>query len=189
MVKPVADCWEGGRFATWAWATVAEPRTQNAAMAAATRFARPSGEATIELIELSLARTTVGSPSARQTYTDIERPIPCNMEYDPNLYCPPDVYRKPSPISPTGCEIDIERTPRAAVVAGRTSAIGTSGQGVRRQGNRMGCDSHRTFEVYRTGKSLQPPKGGLTGQLCTSSGRPLLRKRPLCVQTSIEAIF
>src|SRR5271166_2483076 len=109
IVQPVEDCWEGGRFATCAWATAVQPRTKNAAMAAATRIARPSGEAAIELFDLILARTTVDSPNAQQTCTDIEEPIPRNVEYDPKLYYPPDVHRNPNPIWPNGLTIDITR--------------------------------------------------------------------------------
>jgi hypothetical protein len=65
---------------------------------------------------LGAGKTTVDFPNARHNYTDIEGPIPRNVEYDPKLYYPPDVYRKPNPIWPKNFKIDIKKMVRDRVV-------------------------------------------------------------------------
>ena len=99
--------------------------TRKAALPEFTNFARPSAKEAIELFDLSLTKTTVDFPNARQNYTDIEGPVPRNVEYDPKLYYPPDVYRKPNPIWPNGFKIDIKKMVRDRIISKVKAVFGS----------------------------------------------------------------
>jgi ribonuclease Z len=99
--------------------------TRKAALPESTNFACPSAKEAIELFDLSLTKTTVDFPNARQNYTDIEGPVPRNVEYDPKLYYPPDVYRKPNPIWPNGFKIDIKKMVRDRIISKVKAVFGS----------------------------------------------------------------
>ena len=61
--------------------------------------------------------TTVNFPNARHDYTDLEGPVPRNVEFDPKAYYPPDVYRKPNPIWPKDFKIDIKQMLHEKIIA------------------------------------------------------------------------
>jgi hypothetical protein len=56
--------------------------------------------------------------------TDIESPFPRTLEYDPKLYYPPDVYRKPDPVCPNNFKIDIRKMVREKVMQKLRSVFG-----------------------------------------------------------------
>ena len=71
---------------------------------------QPSGKDAIELFGLSLTYTTVDFPNPKHaSLTEIEGPVPRNVEYDAKLYYPPDVYRKPDFVWPQNFKIDVGR--------------------------------------------------------------------------------
>ncbi|MGH8614194.1 MAG: guanitoxin biosynthesis MBL fold metallo-hydrolase GntH, partial [Gammaproteobacteria bacterium] len=82
--------------------------TRKAALPESTNFARPSKREAIELFGLSPTKTTVDFPDRRYILTDLESGSR-DQEYDPKLYYPADVYRKPDPFFPTGFKIDIKK--------------------------------------------------------------------------------
>ena len=64
----------------------------------------------MDLFDLGITKTTVDFPNPRHAaFTDLEGPIPRNVEYDPKDYYPPDVYRKPNPIWPQNFKIDLKK--------------------------------------------------------------------------------
>ena len=84
--------------------------TRRAALPDSTNFARPSKKDAIELFDLSLAHTTVDFPNPKHaSFTELESPVPRDVEIDPKDYYPPDVYRTPNPIFPKGFKIDIKK--------------------------------------------------------------------------------
>ena len=84
--------------------------TRKAALPESTNFARPSKQEAMELFGLSLTKTTVDFPNPKHaSLTEIEGPVPRNVEIDPKDYYPPDVYRKPNPIWPKDFKIDIKK--------------------------------------------------------------------------------
>jgi hypothetical protein len=59
----------------------------------------------------------VDFPNARHaSLTELEGPVPRNVEYDPKDYYPTDVYRKPDPIWPKNFKIDIKTMVRDRLV-------------------------------------------------------------------------
>ena len=83
--------------------------TRRAALPDDANFCRPSKQAAIELFDLSLTNMSVNFPNPRNKLTDLEGPVPRNVEYDPRLYYPPDVYRQPEPSFPKDFKIDIRK--------------------------------------------------------------------------------
>ena len=99
--------------------------TRKAALPESTNFARPSKEEAMELFDISLTHTTVDFPNPRHArFTDIEGPVPRNVEYDARLYYPPDVYRKPNPVWPKDFKIDIRKMLREKVISKVISFFG-----------------------------------------------------------------
>jgi ribonuclease Z len=83
--------------------------TRRAALPEDANFCRPSKKEAVELFDLSLTHTTVDFPNPRTSLAENEGPVPRNVEYDPHLYYPPDVYRKPDPVFPKNFKIDIKQ--------------------------------------------------------------------------------
>ena len=84
--------------------------TRKAAIADGANFARPSPREAIELFDLSLTNTTIKFPNPKHTtLMEIEGDVPRNLEFDPKLYYPVDVYRKPNPIWPQNYAIDVKQ--------------------------------------------------------------------------------
>ena len=83
--------------------------TRKAAIADGANFARPSSKEAIELFDLSLTNTTIKFPNPKHTtLMEIEGDVPRNVEFDPKLYYPPDVYRKPNPVWPHNYTIELK---------------------------------------------------------------------------------
>ena len=82
--------------------------TRKAALPDAAMPARPSPEEAIKLFDLSPKQTNVRFPNARQSIPDIQEKFVRDREYDPRLYYPRDVYRKPNMIFPTDLKIDVK---------------------------------------------------------------------------------
>jgi hypothetical protein len=59
------------------------------------------------LFDLSPGNMAINFPNPRHTVSDIEGPVPRNVEFDPHLYYPPDVYRTPDPNWPRDFKIDL----------------------------------------------------------------------------------
>jgi ribonuclease Z len=91
--------------------------TRRAALPDSTNFARPSPKEAIELFDLSLTKTTVDFPNPRYVYTDLEGPVPRNVEVDPKLYYPPDLYRKPDGFFPRNFKIDLKQMLRDKIMS------------------------------------------------------------------------
>ena len=83
--------------------------TRKAALPESTNFARPSASDAKELFGIGPTKTTVNFPDPKYTLPDIEDPATRTAEYDPKLYYPADVYRKPNPVFPKGFKIDIKK--------------------------------------------------------------------------------
>jgi ribonuclease BN (tRNA processing enzyme) len=98
--------------------------TRRAALPESTNFARPSKSDAMELFDISLTHTTVDFPNPRHVYSDLEGPVPRNLEYDANLYYPPDVYRKPDGFFPKNFKIDIKQMLRDKIVSRIKSVFG-----------------------------------------------------------------
>jgi hypothetical protein len=98
--------------------------TRRAALPESTNFARPSPREAIELFDLSLTKTTVDFPNPRYVYTDLEGPVPRNVEVDPKLYYPPDLYRKPDGFFPKNFKIDLKQMLRDKVMSKVRSVFG-----------------------------------------------------------------
>ena len=98
--------------------------TRKAALPESTNFCRPSAKEAMELFDLSPTKTAVEFPNARHLMTDIESPFPRTLEYDPKLYYPPDVYRKPDPVCPNNFKIDIRKMVREKVMQKLRSVFG-----------------------------------------------------------------
>ena len=81
--------------------------TRKAALPESTNFARPSTREAIELFGLSPTKTTVDFPDPRFTIEDLESPGAHDHEYNPKLYYPGDVFRKPDPHFPKNFKIDV----------------------------------------------------------------------------------
>ncbi|MGH8678406.1 MAG: hypothetical protein ACREUQ_08670, partial [Burkholderiales bacterium] len=60
----------------------------------------------------------------KYTVPDIEDPATRKAEYDPKLYYPADVYRKPNPVFPKGFKLDIKKMIREKVVSKIRSVFG-----------------------------------------------------------------
>jgi hypothetical protein len=56
--------------------------------------------------------------------TEIEGPVPRNVEYDARLYYPPDVYRKPNYVWPQNFKIDIKQMLKEKAIAKVKSFFG-----------------------------------------------------------------
>ena len=65
----------------------------------------------------SLAHTTIDFPNPRNTVAGQEDPFPRSTEFDPKLWYPPDVYRKPDPTWPKDFKIDVPKKVREKVVS------------------------------------------------------------------------
>jgi ribonuclease Z len=99
--------------------------TRKAALPESTNFARPSAREAIDLFDIGLTNTSVNFPNARHaSFTEIEGPVPRNVEYDPKDYYPPDVYRKPDPIWPKNFKIDIKKMLGEKIVQKLRSILG-----------------------------------------------------------------
>ncbi len=92
--------------------------TRKAALPESANLKQPSGKEAIELFGLSLAHTTVDFPNPKYaSLTEIEGPVPRNVEYDAKLYYPPDVYRTPNFVWPQNFKIDVGKMIREKVVS------------------------------------------------------------------------
>ena len=91
--------------------------TRKAALPETANFARPSAKEAKELFDISLTNTAVNFPNAKHVLADIEGPEPRNVEIDPKLYYPPDVYRKPEPSWPRDFKIDLKKMVRERIVS------------------------------------------------------------------------
>lgn len=91
--------------------------TRKAALPESTNFARPSAREAMELFDISLTNPTVDFPNSKYVLTDIEGPVPRNVEFDPKDYYPPDVYRKPNPIWPKDFKINVAKMLRDKIVS------------------------------------------------------------------------
>ena len=89
--------------------------TRRAALPEDANFCRPAKRDAIELFDLSLTHATVDFPNPRNLVAEIEGPVPRNVEFDPHLYYPPDVYRKPDPVFPKDFKIDIKKVVREKI--------------------------------------------------------------------------
>ncbi len=74
--------------------------TRKAALPESTNFARPSKSEAMEFLTSASPIPPLIFPNPRYVYTDLEGPVPRNLEYDAKLYYPPDVYRKPDRVFP-----------------------------------------------------------------------------------------
>jgi ribonuclease Z len=83
--------------------------TRKAALPDDANFCRPSKREAIELFDLGPGKTTITFPNPKTSVAANEGPVPRNLEYDPHLYYPPDVYRKPDPAFPKNFRIDIRQ--------------------------------------------------------------------------------
>jgi len=86
--------------------------TRKAALPESTNFARPAPREAMALFDIGLTNTKVRFPAPRLRMEDIESQGR-KHEYDPKLYYPADVYRKPGVHFPKDFKIDLK------VMAGR----------------------------------------------------------------------
>ena len=98
--------------------------TRKAALPESTNFARPSVKDAKEVFGIGLTKTVVNFPDPKYVLADIEDPATRKAEYDPKLYYPPDVYRKPNPVFPKGFKIDIKKMLREKVILKVKSIFG-----------------------------------------------------------------
>jgi ribonuclease Z len=98
--------------------------TRKAALPESANFARPSKKEAVELFDLSLTKTTIDFPNPKNVVSEIEGPVPRNVEYDARDYYPPDVYRKPDPNWPKNFKIDVGKMLREKVVSKIKSIFG-----------------------------------------------------------------
>jgi ribonuclease Z len=85
---------------------------------------RPSKDDAIKLFGLSLTHTTADFPNARNAVSELGGPVPRNVENDPHLCYPPDVYRKPDPVFPEDFKIDLKQMIEDKVVSKIKSLFG-----------------------------------------------------------------
>lgn len=104
--------------------------TRRAALPDDANFSRPAKKDAIALFDLSLTHTTVDFPNPQNSITDLEGPVPRNVEFDPRHYYPPDVYRKPEPAFPKDFKIDIKQVVSEKVEAAVQSKVEAAREGV-----------------------------------------------------------
>ena len=83
--------------------------TRKAALAEDANFSRPSPQEAAELIGLSPTNSIMRFPNPRHNVYEIESPTPRNTEFDPHLWYPEDVDRKPNPVFPDNFTIDTKK--------------------------------------------------------------------------------
>jgi hypothetical protein len=81
--------------------------TRKAAFPDSSAMARLSPSQSAELYGLGPGKTDVVFPKPAQTLYELQEPFVRDQEYDPKLYYPEGLYRKPDPIFPPGLKISI----------------------------------------------------------------------------------
>jgi ribonuclease Z len=81
--------------------------TRRAALPEEANFSRPSKKDAAELFDLSPTHMVIDFPTPTRNVPEIEAPFPRSEEYDPKLWYPADVYRKPMYIFPPGFKINL----------------------------------------------------------------------------------
>jgi ribonuclease BN (tRNA processing enzyme) len=81
--------------------------TRKAAFPDSSAMARLSPSQSAELYGLGPGKTDVVFPKPAHTLYELQEPFVRDQEYDPKLYYPEGLYRKPDPIFPPGLKISI----------------------------------------------------------------------------------